>query len=74
MATVSSMDFFAHQDQARKKTHLLVIYYILAVILIMLAVYVAFALVFIGVGAESGGEKVKSLCALSVLCGFLMLK
>ena len=50
------MDFFESQDDARKKTSLLVLYYVLAVVLIILAVYVAFAATFIGVKAKTGGE------------------
>lgn len=49
----ASMDFFQHQDQAKKKTSVLVFYYFLAVILIMLAVYLAFAAVLIGVETQS---------------------
>jgi Zn-dependent protease with chaperone function len=37
------MDFFQNQDVARKKTGLLVFYFVLAVILIVLSVYVAIA-------------------------------
>ncbi len=36
---MSTMDFFEHQDQARKKTGLLVTYFVLAVLMIMVAVY-----------------------------------
>ncbi len=35
------MDFFANQDQARKRSSLLVLYYVLAVVLIAAAVYLA---------------------------------
>ncbi|MBU4199201.1 MAG: M48 family metallopeptidase [Verrucomicrobia bacterium] len=41
------MDFFEHQDRARRKTSLLIGYFILAVTLIIMAVYGVFALVFI---------------------------
>lgn len=41
-----AMDFFQHQERARQKTGILVVYYCLAVVLIILAVYVAAAVVF----------------------------
>ena len=47
MATGGAVDFFQYQDQARRKTSVLVGYYILAVILIILAVYVAVAGLYI---------------------------
>ena len=50
------MDFFAHQDRARKKTSLLVFYYVLAVIFIMAGIYLAFAATFIGVKAKTDSE------------------
>lgn len=56
MASVGTMDFFEHQDVARKKTSLLIFYYVLAVILIAAAVYLAFAATFIGVKAKTGAE------------------
>jgi Zn-dependent protease with chaperone function len=37
------MDFFEHQDRARRNTGLLVIYFVIAVCLIIVAVYLAFA-------------------------------
>ena len=37
------MDFFQHQDQARRRTGLLVVYYVLAVIFIIVAIYSAIA-------------------------------
>ena len=54
MATVSSMDFFESQDLARKKTSLLVAYYFVAVILIILAVYVAVVGILVVPGLEDG--------------------
>ena len=39
------MDFFEHQDRARRRTSLLIGYFILAVILIILAVYGVFVVV-----------------------------
>lgn len=40
------MDFFQNQENAQRKTGLLVFYYILAVVLIILGIYTAFILVF----------------------------
>ncbi len=50
------MDFFESQDVARRKTSLLVGYYIIAVALIIVGVYLAFAAAFLGVRAKTGGE------------------
>jgi Zn-dependent protease with chaperone function len=47
------MDFFEHQDKARKNTKLLVFYFIIAVVLIIAAVYFASLLVFAGVSANA---------------------
>jgi Zn-dependent protease with chaperone function len=52
------MDFFTYQDAARRKTAVLVAYYVAAVALIILGVYVAFVLVLTGAGAKAGGETV----------------
>jgi len=49
------MDFFAHQDRARRQTSLLIGYYVLAVALIALGVYAAFAAVFLGAEAKTAG-------------------
>jgi Zn-dependent protease with chaperone function len=43
------MDFFQRQDQARKKTKWLVIYFILAVAAMIVAIYIASLLIFSGV-------------------------
>jgi hypothetical protein len=40
------MDFFEQQDTARRKTGLLVFYFVLAVVLMITAVYTAAVLVF----------------------------
>ncbi len=48
------MDFFESQDVARRKTSLLVGYYVLAVALIIAGVYLAFAVIFLGAKARSG--------------------
>lgn len=54
---VGTMDFFEHQNVARRKTAVLIIYYIIAVILIATAVYLAFALTFLGIdGKKSHGQ------------------
>jgi Zn-dependent protease with chaperone function len=50
------VNFFEHQDAARHKTSLLVIYFALAVVSIVVAVYLAFALVFLGVETKVSGE------------------
>jgi Zn-dependent protease with chaperone function len=49
------MDFFENQDVARRKTSLLVGYYVLAVALIIVGVYLAFAATFLGANAKSTG-------------------
>ena len=73
------MDFFTHQDRARRKTFLLVIYYIIAVCLIILAVYGAFALVFLGekAGLDTYNLKWEKLwhkeLFLSVISGTLLV-
>jgi Zn-dependent protease with chaperone function len=41
------MDFFASQDAARRKTSLLLLYFTLAVILIIVAIYLAITLIFL---------------------------
>ena len=41
------MDFFASQDDARRKTSLLLLYFALAVILIIVSIYVAITVVFL---------------------------
>ena len=43
------MDFFERQDKARRNTKLLVFYFTVAVLLLIVAVYVAVALIFTGV-------------------------
>ena len=52
MAVTQTMDFFEHQDAARKKTGLLIGYYAIAVVLIILGVYAAFAATFAGASAK----------------------
>ena len=47
------MDFFERQDKARKNTKLLVFYFIIAVALIIAAIYFASLLVFAGVSANA---------------------
>lgn len=50
------MDFFGHQDDARKRSSLLVFYYVLAVIFIILAVYAAFMLTLFGAEMKMKGS------------------
>lgn len=51
------MDFFEHQDRARKNTKVLVVYFAIAVACIIASVYVASLLILYGTGSErqSGG-------------------
>lgn len=44
------MDFFTHQDRARGKTRLLVVYFVLAVLLIALAIYGVLAALLLNLG------------------------
>jgi Zn-dependent protease with chaperone function len=52
------MDFFEHQEQARRKTGVLIFYFILAVLGIIAATYALAAgiLMFVNDGAEAGGN------------------
>lgn len=65
------MDFFEHQEQARKKTHLLLFYFFLAVVGIIVSVYVLVLLIlhFTDNGGETAGTSLPlwdpSLFALS---------
>ena len=43
------MDFFEHQDQARKNTKVLVVYFVIAVACIIASVYLASLLIFYGI-------------------------
>ena len=43
------MDFFEHQDKARKNTKVLVVYFVIAVLCIIASVYFASLLIFYGV-------------------------
>ncbi len=50
------MDFFEHQERARHKTTLLAVYFVAAVVLIILSVYLAIAaLLFYGQSSRDGG-------------------
>ena len=53
------MDFFQHQDVARRNTSLLIAYYALAVVLIVAGVYFATAATFVGWKAKSTAEAVE---------------
>lgn len=46
------MDFFERQDQARRNTKLLVVYFTLGVALLIVAVYAALLLIFAGLGSH----------------------
>lgn len=46
------MDFFEHQDRARKSTKVLVVYFVIAVVCIIASVYLASLLIFFGVNAN----------------------
>src|ERR1019366_5557898 len=46
------MDFFERQDQARRNTKLLVVYFILGVALLIVAVYAATLVIFTGVASR----------------------
>jgi len=46
------MDFFEHQDKARKTTKLLVVYFAIAVVCIIASVYIASLLIFYGADAK----------------------
>ena len=48
------MDFFEHQEQARRRTGLLVVYFMLAVVSILVAVYLAVVAVFVGTQGDAG--------------------
>ena len=48
------MDFFERQTQARRHTKRLVVYFVIAVALLIVAVYLAATLVFTGVSAKTG--------------------
>jgi Zn-dependent protease with chaperone function len=50
------MDFFEHQEVARKKTHLLVFYFILAILGIIAAVYALVVGIFFFLEPEEGGQ------------------
>ncbi len=56
MAVANTMDFFKSQDIARRKTSILVLYYCLAVVMIILAVYAAAMMLFQGAMVKSGSE------------------
>ena len=54
--TTHTMDFFERQDQARRTTRRLIAYFMLAVILIILSIYIAAIAIFLGfnVNADPG--------------------
>jgi Zn-dependent protease with chaperone function len=46
------MDFFEHQDKARKNTKVLVVYFVIAVVCIIASVYLACLLIFFGTQSQ----------------------
>jgi len=56
------MDFFAHQDKARKNTKLLVVYFVIAVACIIASVYIASLLIFYGAQSQQqAGDPAREL-------------
>ncbi len=53
------MDFFGHQEAARRKTSLLVAYFVLAVVLIIAVVYAAAVLIFVQGQFEASGQPIE---------------
>ncbi|MFL6590274.1 MAG: M48 family metallopeptidase [Chthoniobacterales bacterium] len=51
------MDFFERQDKARRKTGLLILYFIVAVGLLIVSVYIAVALIFGGFRIKEGTDE-----------------
>ena len=51
-----TMDFFERQDQARRSTRRLIAYFMLAVILIILSIYIAAIAIFIGFNVNADPE------------------
>lgn len=49
------MDFFEHQEAARRRTGLLVVYFLLAVVAIIASIYLAVAVILLGIGASDSG-------------------
>jgi Zn-dependent protease with chaperone function len=56
MPTTRTVDFFTHQDRARRRSFWLLINFSLAVLLITFAVYVTTILVFFGIEAKAENE------------------
>ncbi len=56
LSPTTSMDFFGSQDKARRNTSLLVFYFILAAIMIVLAIYATVVGTFIGVEKHQGND------------------
>ena len=51
-----TMDFFERQDQARRSTRRLIVYFIMAVILIILSIYIAAIAIFLGFNLNADSE------------------
>lgn len=68
------MDFFEAQDQARQKSHWLVLYFLAAVTCIILAIYIVVSFIFFGTGEqESVGFSWFSPLRLVVVAGGTLL-
>jgi Zn-dependent protease with chaperone function len=52
----ATMDFFSYQDRARRRTSLLVFFYVLAVAAIVAGIYFAFTAAFYGMEVRRGGD------------------
>ncbi|MCA9441972.1 MAG: M48 family metallopeptidase [Candidatus Omnitrophica bacterium] len=52
------MDFFEHQDRARRNTSLLVLYFFLAVALIVVAIYIVVLIFIVGLNRKTEGIEV----------------
>ncbi len=64
------MDFFEHQEAARKKTKLLIFYFVLAVVLIVVALNLIAYFVMFGLNSSQGQPEVISLAQWPEQAGF----
>jgi Zn-dependent protease with chaperone function len=65
-----TMDFFGHQELARRKTKLLVFYYVLAVLTLILLIYMAASLLLLAAAGDEGmtwDPRVLGLVTVAVL-------
>ncbi len=56
VSATHTMDFFERQDQARRSTRRLIAFFMLAVILIILSIYIAAIAIFFGFNVNAGPE------------------